>query len=217
NVSVSNPVVTDNKVGVIPCPTTTLLPQGQFPSSTQCTATFMIKASDVDAQGNLTNTATARATPAGGGTVTSPQVSLTIPGGLDIAVTKAVDNPTPMLGEIVTFTVTATNNGPANATLLHVDDPIPLTGITFLNSVPSSGTTFNKSTGDWNIGNLTATRSVTLQLTFQVTSVNPYTNVATVHLPTVEPDINPDNNSGQATITPKPQADVAMATTVDNA
>src|SRR5262249_44179486 len=111
----------------------------------------------------------------------------------------------------------ATNNGPANATLLHVDDPIPLTGITFLNSVPSSGTTFNKSTGDWNIGNLTATRSVTLQLTFQVTSVNPYTNVATVHLPTVEPAINHDNNSGQATITPKPQADVAMAKTVDNA
>jgi uncharacterized repeat protein (TIGR01451 family) len=215
NVTVSNPVITDNKVTGITCgPPTTLLPQGQFPSSTQCTATYVIKASDVDAQGNLTNTASATATPAAGGTVTSPPASLTIPVGLDIAVTKTVDNPTPLVGSIVTFTVTATNNGPANATGLHVSDPI-VPGNFFITAIPAVGTTFNATTGDWNIGNLTAGTSVTLLLQFQVTSIAPYTNKASLSA-VVEPDINPNNNMDQATITPPPDADVAMAKTVDN-
>ncbi len=184
NVTVTNPAVTDDKVTGITCPApTTLLPQGQFPSSTSCTGTYVIKATDVDAQGNLTNTATARATPPGGGTVTSPPASLTLAVGLDIAVTKTVDQATPLIGDIVTFTVTATNNGPANATGLHISDPI-VPGNFFVNAIPSTGTTFNSMTGDWNIGNLTAASSATLLLQFQVTSVATYTNVATVRLPT---------------------------------
>ena len=215
NVTVSNPVVTDDKVTGITCgPPTTLLPQGQFPSSTQCTATYVIKASDVDAQGNLTNTASARATPAGGGTVTSPPVSLTVAVGLDIAVTKTVDDPTPLVGDIATFTVTATNNGPANATGLHVSDPI-VPGNFFITAIPDAGTTFDSTTGDWNIGSLSARSSVNLLLQFQVTSVAPYTNKASLST-VVEPDINPDNDMAQATITPPPDADVAMAKTVDD-
>ena len=70
-------------------------------------------------------------------------------------------------------------------------------------------------TGDWNIGNLTAGSSATLLLQFQVTSVAPYTNTATVSA-LVEPDINPDNDIGPGDHHADPEADVAMAKSVDN-
>ena len=143
--------------------------------------------------------------------MTSPPASLTLPVGVDIAVTKTVDVPTPKLGDVVTFTVTASNTGPANATQVRITDPI-LPGVAFVGAIASPGTSYDSATGIWNVGNLAAGTSVQLQLSVSVTAVNPYTNVATL-TSVNEPDINPDNNQGQATITPIRDADVGMAKT----
>ncbi|MEQ8329794.1 MAG: Ig-like domain-containing protein, partial [Longimicrobiales bacterium] len=50
--------------------------------------------------------------------------------GLDLAITKTVDNATPNAGQTVAFTVTATNNGPSAATGVAISDPLPA-GLTF--------------------------------------------------------------------------------------
>jgi uncharacterized repeat protein (TIGR01451 family) len=65
----------------------------------------------------------------------------------DIALTKTVSNPTPNFGANVTFTVTATNNGPSNATDVQVTDLLPA-GLTFVSAMPSAGT--YTRTGLWN-------------------------------------------------------------------
>jgi uncharacterized repeat protein (TIGR01451 family) len=207
--------IVDDKLASITCQQPlTLLPQPQFPSSTSCVGTYVIQAAAVDANGFLTNTATATARPATGGTVTSAPASLTLPVGVDIGVAKTVDVPTPRIGDIVTFTVTATNAGPANATGVRITDPIG-PGVALVGAVVPPGTTYTPGTGVWNVGNLAAGGSVQLQLSLQVTSVDPYTNVATLTAVT-EPDINPNNDRGQATITPIRDADVGMAKSVND-
>ena len=43
----------------------------------------------------------------------------------DLALTKTVSNPTPNVGDTITFTVTLTNNGPDTATNVQVTDLCP--------------------------------------------------------------------------------------------
>ena len=42
----------------------------------------------------------------------------------DLAITKTVSNPTPNVGDIITFTVTLTNTGPDAATGVQRDRPV---------------------------------------------------------------------------------------------
>src|SRR5262249_22943288 len=49
----------------------------------------------------------------------------------DLEMTKTVDNPTPNVGDTVTFTIALTNNGPADATNVQVTDQLP-TGLSFV-------------------------------------------------------------------------------------
>ena len=56
----------------------------------------------------------------------------------DLAVTKTVDNATPVVGANVTFTITVTNNGPNGATGAQVADTLP-SGYAFVSATPSQG------------------------------------------------------------------------------
>ncbi len=216
-VTLTDPAVTDDKGFAVTCvPPTTLKPGNVFDSSTTCTGQYTLALADINpTTGILTNTATASAQPPTGARIVSTPASQSIPVGVDIAVTKTVDQPAPHLNDIVTFTVTATNQGPGAASGVTLSDPIGA-GVAFSSATATAGTSYNQATGGWTIGNLAANQSVTLQLRLQVTSVlSPYTNTAS--LATVnQPDINPANNSAQATITPVRDADVGMAKTVDN-
>src|SRR4029077_8146201 len=78
----------------------------------------------------------------------------------DIGITKTVDNSTPNVNSAVTFTITATNHGPSNATGVQVTDLIPA-GLTFVSATPSIGT-YDTATGVWNIGPLANLGSATL-------------------------------------------------------
>ena len=78
--------------------------------------------------------------------------TLSLPVGTDIAVTKGVDRPAPVLGEVVTYTVTATNQGAVDATGVQVTDMLP-EDIPFVDATPSQGT-YTPTTGVWTIGPL---------------------------------------------------------------
>jgi LPXTG-site transpeptidase (sortase) family protein len=132
--------------------------------------------------------------------------------GADIAITKTVDNPTPNLGSNVTFTVTATNNGPGNATGVQVTDLLPA-GLSLVSATPSVGA-YSAVTGIWSIGPLAGGGSATLAISATVTSASPATNTATR---TAEDELDPvpANDSASVTIIPI-SADIAITKTVDN-
>ena len=70
----------------------------------------------------------------------------------DISVLKTVSNATPNVGSNVTFVITATNNGPSDATGVEVTDVLPA-GLTLVSSGVTAGT-YVPATGIWHIGPL---------------------------------------------------------------
>ncbi|MGH2664925.1 MAG: hypothetical protein ACRDEC_03860, partial [Flavobacterium sp.] len=84
-----------------------------------------------------------------GDNVVSPPISVNILGCSDVSVVKTVNNPTPNVGSTVTFTITATANGPHNASNAVVSDVLPA-GYTFVSATPSVGTW---TAPNWTIGN----------------------------------------------------------------
>src|SRR5438093_490948 len=56
----------------------------------------------------------------------------------DLALTMAVNNATPNIGDALTYTVTLHNNGPDAASAIAVSDLLPA-GLTFSSSTPSQG------------------------------------------------------------------------------
>src|SRR6185295_9222255 len=133
------------------------LPAG---GSVTYTASCSISAS---ATGSLANTATVAIT--GGGTDPNPGNNSstdtdTLVGSSDIALAKSVNNASPGLSTNVIFTVTATNNGPSNATGVAVNDLLPV-GLAFVSATPSTGS-YSNVTGLWTIGPLANGASATL-------------------------------------------------------
>ena len=84
------------------------------------------------------------------------------PQGIDVEVTKAVDDPSPDEGDTVIYTVTVTNHGSTSATGLEVTDLLP-TGVTLGLATPSTGS-YTAGTGVWAVGSLAAGASETLTL-----------------------------------------------------
>ena len=177
------------------------------------TATLTITAT-VTSLTNVTNTATKTAEdqvdPVPSNNSASSTVSCCT---ADIAVTKTVSNPTPNFGSNVTFTVTATNNGPASATGLQLTDQLPA-GLTYVSSTVSGVTTYNSLSGVWTIGLLPNTSTATLTITATVNTNAPATNTATKTAEN-EADSTAADDTASVTITPV-AADVAISKTVSN-
>jgi uncharacterized repeat protein (TIGR01451 family) len=134
----------------------------------------------------------------------TPQVS-------DLALAKTVSNPTPNVGQNVTFTITLSNTGPSTATNVQVSDLLP-SGLTFVSDTLTQGT-YNSATGLWTVGTV-AVGTQTLTITATVTTPGAETNTATIdHSDQFDP--NPNNNTASSTVTPQ-QADLALAKTVSN-
>jgi uncharacterized repeat protein (TIGR01451 family) len=130
----------------------------------------------------------------------------------DLAVFKTVNNPTPNVGDVLTFTVTLVDNSLHFATGVEVSDLLP-PGLSFVSATPSQGT-YDSATGLWDLGGLVSSVPQTLQIGAKVVSPNPQTNTATItHADEFDP--NPGNNTASVTETPQ-QADLAIAKGVDN-
>ncbi|HEV2028613.1 MAG TPA: sortase [Candidatus Dormibacteraeota bacterium] len=184
------------------------------PLANGASATLSIVAT-VSTTSPITNTATRTAGNQPDPVAGNDTASATVTGqSADIGIAKSVDNPVPDFGTNVTFIVTATNNGPSNATGVQVTDVLPA-GLTFVSATPSGVTTYNSGTGIWNIGALGNGASATLAIVATVNTTAPTTNTAT-KTAEVQPDAVPGNNSASATITPVAVADIAVAKTVSN-
>ncbi|MFN4083066.1 MAG: Ig-like domain-containing protein, partial [Bacteroidia bacterium] len=128
----------------------------------------------------------------------------------DLAVTKSASNMTPNVGSSITFTVTASNNGPSNATGVVVADAIPA-GYTVSSVTPSTGTW---SAPNWTIGNLANGGSATLTVVATVNASGPYTNTATITGNETDPNLA--NNSASVTPAPVPVTDLAVTKSASN-
>ena len=109
----------------------------------------------------------------------------------DLAVLKIADNMTPMVGESITFTIVATNNGLNNATNVSVTDQLQ-DGYAYVSSTVTTGT-YNANNGLWTIGNLANGAIATLTITATVTATGNYGNTATIT--GAETDPNVTNNT----------------------
>ena len=143
----------------------------------------------------------------------STHIDLNVTPEADLGITKTVNNTTPLVGQQVTFTITATNYGPNDAHLVIANDLLPA-GLTFVSYTSSPGTTYNSGTGVWTIGNLTVGSSVTLNITATVNSAGQIIN--TVNITGNETDPNPNNNRDTVALNSEPVADLVISKTVNN-
>lgn len=131
--------------------------------------------------GNLVNTATVTPpsnitdTDAGNNTATDTNT----PATSDLRVTKTIDKTVTYPGDNVNFIISAFNLGLNNNTNVSVTDLLP-SGYTLISATASQGTSYNASTGIWNIGNLNNGEAASLGLSAKVNASGNYTNVAVI-------------------------------------
>lgn len=132
----------------------------------------------------------------------------------DIGVSKTVDNSRPNVGDKVTFTVTARNNGPDNATNIQITDKMP-GGFSNVVITPSIGT-YDSTTRIWTIPSLANGAAATLTMNGTVTgdlAGKTTTNNATkIYEDQFDP--NPNNDKTNVSIY-VPMADIHVAKNVD--
>ncbi|KUJ59424.1 hypothetical protein AR687_23060 [Flavobacteriaceae bacterium CRH] len=111
----------------------------------------------------------------------------------NLVITKTVNNATANIGDNITFTITASNAGPSDATSVSVRDVLP-SGYTFVSATPSTGTW---SSPNWVIGGIANGASATLNIVASVNATGNYNNTAIIS--GTENDPSPGDNSSSVT------------------
>ncbi|MBO0594004.1 DUF11 domain-containing protein, partial [Cellulophaga sp. E16_2] len=138
----------------------------------------------------------------------------------DVALTKSVNNATPLVGENVEFTIDLSNAGPNDASGVVVTDQLP-SGYTYVSHTATAGS-YVESTGVWNInGLLFESTTETLTIVATVNQTGDYNNVAEVTASdNNDPNSTPNNNilaeddQDDATVTPIQIADISLEKSV---
>ncbi|MFK7815211.1 MAG: hypothetical protein AB8B92_02650, partial [Gammaproteobacteria bacterium] len=117
----------------------------------------------------------------------------------DLSLHKSVNNPTPNIGDTVTFTLNIANAGPDAATNVGISDVIPA-GYTNIANISSAGI-LNGNTITWMFTDLAANDSLTVTFTADVLAptgaANEYVNTAQVSASDqLDPDSTPNNDDG---------------------
>src|SRR5690554_5082894 len=166
----------------------------------------------VNATGTYSNTATVNSDTADPDSDNNTNTVIPTPvPQADVQIVKVIDNTTPDVGDIVTFTMTVTNNGPSEAVNVEVTDVVP-SGYTI--GTINNGGTNTTGTIVWSVGNLANGASTTVSFTATVNATGAYSNTATVDSDIDDPD--PDNNTSTVTPTPVSQADLDIVKAVNN-
>jgi len=192
---------------------------GSLPANTTATVTIRVRPTASLLGSTVTNTATA--TSAVTLSPASDSATLTIRPGADLSLTKTASAATADQAAAISYTLTATNNGPASATNVQIVDRLPAaidTGQT-ITSTPSSGGSCSRSgstvTCIWtgataNAATRTVTISGTTLASVPVADRNAI-NRANVFSNTDDPDGS--DNSATATVTILPAADLEATVT----
>ncbi|WP_067473233.1 DUF7507 domain-containing protein [Actinomadura hibisca] len=191
------------------CETDTLDP-GQ---TTTCQGQGTIRVADLSSDGRLRSSVTATAVSAIGQDVTASTTSST-PVAADLAVTIAADEPSPAVGDTVTFTVTLTNNGPSASGPVTVTAPVS-TSLANQSSQADAGS-YNPGSRTWSVPGLAAGATARLTRTDRVVASGSF--IATATIATVsQPDPNTADNSASTTLkADQPIADIAVLATAQD-
>jgi uncharacterized repeat protein (TIGR01451 family) len=150
--------------------------------------------------GTISNTANATTTtpdptPANG---TSNSSALVSPATTDVSITKTANTGRFAPGSNATYTIVATNNGPAVATNVVVTDVLPA-GTTLVSATPTQGSCSGTTTVTCTLGVLLPSSSASIALVVTLPQTyGPVANTATVSSDNA--DSNPANNSATATV-----------------
>lgn len=161
------------------------------------TATAIIHAT-VSPEGPYTITATVEADESdpNPGNNTSSLTLYPVTPVANLRITKEADEYYPMVGDEVTFTLTAYNNGPDDATGVIATDLLP-SGLVYDGH---SGGAYNSSTGEWNIDELDSGATAELTITAIVQATGSYENEAEIEGNEFDPDEN--NNTSSVSVYP---------------
>ena len=184
----------------------TMSPSVQCGSTIQNTATVQLDGfTDPNLSNNQSQTSTAT------WTCPVPQA--------DLSVTKTGPSVVTQ-GNVITYSLTATNAGPGTATNVTIADPVPA-GLTFLPSSSDPSCVFNGANVLCNNFSLNAGQSKTVAVAFTVTAGaacnSTIVNNASVSASSTDP--NPANNQSQTVSStvncPVPQADLSITKSAD--
>jgi uncharacterized repeat protein (TIGR01451 family) len=157
------------------------------------------------------NKATAQADQFDPDTSSNTATADVVPRAANLRIAKNVSNAQPTNGEILTYTLVATNDGPSVATPVTVADALP-TGLTLIDFVATQG---NYAAGSWNVGTLAATKNATLTVRARYAATgSAVVNTATISSPVPDPD--PSDNTRSIGV-PAQIADLSLTKTVSNA
>ncbi len=183
------------------------------------TATLNITATvDVGTSGStITNTITVVSADQTDSNTTAddPSEDIVVGNDADLVTGKTVDNSTPNEGDTIIYTLTFTNNGPAQATNLSITDLLPA-GVTYVSD--DGGAAYDSGTGLWTIGTLNNGATATLNITATVdvgTSGNTITNTITV-VSADQSDSNTTADDPSEDIVVGNDADLVTGKTVNN-
>ncbi|HEY4396984.1 MAG TPA: DUF11 domain-containing protein, partial [Acidimicrobiia bacterium] len=163
--------------------------------------------------GTVTNSATAGSAstdPDPGNNTGSATTTVQVapPPSADLSVTKT-DSPDPVTpGSDITYTITVTNNGPADADSAQIADAVPA-GTSFVSVVPTVGSCVGTATFTCDLGPLANGASATVTL---VVLVDPGATPGTVISNTANLGL-PSRGVSVASVDPNPGNDSATATT----
>jgi len=132
----------------------------------------------------------------------------------DLAVTKSVSPAgSALIGDTVSFAVTAHNNGPSTATGVVVTDPVPA-GLSFVSASAEQGS-YSAATGRWSVGTLAAGQSVLLEVVFTADAAGRVSNSAVISGTLIEdPDASNNVASAGLQINPQPDPPVDVGVTM---
>ena len=134
----------------------------------------------------------------------------------DLTLTKTVNNTAPNLGQSVNFTVKVNNTESRwwvvtkTAYNVRITDKLPA-NLTYVSHSASPGTSYNPTTGLWDVGTLNVDAAATLNITAIVNVVGTTTNTANgscTH--------DWEDHRASATINVPPAADLRITKTVNN-
>ena len=137
------------------------------------------------------------------GTVTTETTQVTITSLLvDLSITKVVNEPNPVVGDIVEFTITLSNIGDVDATSVEVEEILP-SGYEFVKATISrEGGEYSDLTGLWKIPAIASGEVHMLTVEARVLGFGNYLNIASIENFIGGVDSNPEDNVDQAGVEP---------------
>ena len=156
---------------------------------------------DVNHDGDVTNTATVASSSVDPDPSDNSATAVTTddPTGVDLDLEKSVDEDSAAVGDVVTYTITVSNAGPADATGVVVKDALPK-GLEHVSSKADRGS-YNEHSGRWTVGDLGADQRASLHIRARITddASRTLTNHATV-AGLDQTDRTPANDEAEANV-----------------